>query len=161
MAADGDRSTPLQALSAAVRPYRFLIAVYCGALLLAAWEVAHRGRRVDLLLDPKHNFAEAVATLYPDDAGVHQLRTSQILLCVSARRERADSTVCRQFDGKNPVQEARRHFEQGIAAGKHIEDLYYGYVQLLRSTGAPQREIDAAYEAWRRNFPLSTRPDPR
>jgi len=144
------------------RPYRFLMFIYAGALATAGWEFAHRGRNVDLLLDPQHSFTDAVAELYPDNPGVHQLKTTQILLCAQALRQSTDPpAACEQFRDQDPVRAARGHFERGMRTGKHIEDLYYDYVRFLAGTGAPRRQVEAAYDNWHRNFPLSQRPDPR
>jgi len=146
----------------ALRAFRFLLIVYGIAAVAAGWEFVHRDELVDLYLDPERSFADAVGELYPDNPGVHQLRTRQLMLCASLWRSRREMPPgCRQFGGKNILEEARRHFERGRQHGKHIEDLYYDYVQFLRGTGAPQAEIDQAYAEWREKFPLSKRPDPR
>ena len=68
---------------------------------------------------------------------------------------------CVRFLEHNPADQARQHFESGMAGSKHIEELYYDYVSFLRGAGASREHIDAAYDEWRRKFPLSKQPDPR
>jgi hypothetical protein len=144
------------------RPYRLLILVYSLAVAAAGWELMHRGQPVDLYLDPQHCFVDAVSELYPDLAGVHQLKTTQIMLCAKSGGSSAELVgPCEQFANVNLLQAARDHFERGLPHGKHIEDLSYDYVRFLSDTGAPWRQVDSAYRDWRRKFPLSTRPDPR
>jgi hypothetical protein len=135
--------------------------VYALAGVVAAWELWHRHDSVDLWLDPEGNFTEVIGELYPDDPGVQQLRSVQLGLCL--RIQAAGGTLppaCRQYAGKDPVAVARAVYERGIRNGKHIEDLYYDYLRFLILTGADSTEIDAAHAAWRRDFPLSRRPDP-
>jgi hypothetical protein len=144
------------------RPYRLLIVIYSLVVIAAGWELLHRGQPVDLYLDRQYCFVDAVAELYPDQAGVHQLKTTQILLCAKTGGPSAELVgPCEQFANVDLLQAAREHFERGLPHGKHIEDLSYDYVKFLVGTGAPWGKVEAAYRDWRRKFPLSERPDPR
>ena len=91
----------------------------------------------------KLRMSEVFSTLYPD--------RPETLLERGLRAERA---------GDNET--ARKIFEQAIRTGiKTSEDLYYDYVLVLVRLKAPQSEIDAAAENWRRLFPLTKLSDPR
>jgi hypothetical protein len=124
------------------------------------WEVRHAGP-VDLILDPGENYTDVVAALYPDAAGIMQLRATQLNLCMQARQTgRPGPRSCRQFDGKNPIEEMRKLLTRGRSSSKHIEELYYDYIQLLMLNGAGRKEVERAVAEWRENFPLSELPDP-
>jgi hypothetical protein len=146
-----------------LRAFRFLIVVYGLAAAVASWEFAHRGRAVNLYLDPHANFADTLHELYPQRGEAHYEKAIQATLCLQSLSLRQPVPgPCRQFDGQDLRREIRREFEQALDTRiKTREGLYYHYLQILVGSQAPPNEIDAAYQAWRRNFPLSQLPDPR
>lgn len=152
---------PRVAISPRLRPWTFLLVVCVASLAAAGWEVLH-SQPVDLYLDPDANYTDVVARLYPDNPGVMQLRASQLNLCMQARTEgRPLPPSCDRYEGKNSLEEMRRYLERGKAGSKHMEDLYYNEVKVLQLLGASRTEIEEAWEDWKREFPLSERPDPR
>lgn len=149
-------------LARSVLQHRLLLIVFFTTAVIGAWEYFHRGTPVNLHLDESKNFTNVMAELYPDDAGVQHMRAQQLTLCMQAMREgRILPSPCAQYTDLDPQATMMRFYEHGIAASKHIEDLYYDYALFLRFTGADSEAIDAAADNWRANFPLSDRPDPR
>lgn len=143
-----------------LRPFRFLFVVYALAIAVAIREVTHRDDTVDLMLSPNPNFASTIFELYPGRAEPLYMRALQAGQCAQPRDP--VPVICRQFNSRRIKQEINDNFQQGLKTGvKHIEGMYYEYVQFLVVSGGTKSEIEAAYEIWRTNFPLSQLRDPR
>ena len=143
-----------------LRPFRFLIVVYASMFAVSIWENSHRDDAVDLMLSPHPNFTSTVFELYPGRAEPLYMRAIQAGLC--AEKRYPVPVVCGEFNSWRIKDEVNDIFQLGLKTGvKHIEGIYYEYVQFLVVSGSTKSEIDAAYEKWRTNFPLSQLPDPR
>ena len=143
-----------------LRSFRYLIAAGALAIVVAMWEVSHRDDPVDLMLSSNPNFTSTVCELYPGRTEPLYMKAIQAGLCAQLRTPIPD--VCRQFNPRTIKNEVNDIFQQGLKTGvKHIEGIYYDYVQFLVISGGTKSEINRAYEAWRTNFPLSKLPDPR
>lgn len=57
--------------------------------------------------------------------------------------------------------DARQYFEQDLRAGVRTEQLLYNYALVLTAMQAPDEEVRAAIDAWKKTFPFSSMPDPR
>lgn len=143
-----------------LRPFKFLFVVYGLASAVAIWEISHQDDAVDLFLSAKPNFTNTVCELYPFRAEPMYLKAIQAGLCAQSRDP--FPTVCRQFNRRRIRQDVEDYFQKGLKTGvKNVERMYYDYVQFLVVSGGTNSEIDAAWEQWRTNFPLSDLPDPR
>jgi hypothetical protein len=140
-----------------------LLIVYGLAIAIGAWEVSQRGEAVDLFLDADANYTDALLTLYPDRGESHYAKALQAILCSEAEdQHRPVPATCQQYNSRELIREVRHQFDLGLRTGiKHEQGMYYEYLQFLVLTKAKPSEIERAYQAWRRNFPLSRLPDPR
>lgn len=153
---------PPSAPTSFVRRHVLWLTVLTLTLSTAAVEISRRSRPVDLYLDSPLNFADVVSDLYPDQAGSYHVRAAQLSLCMTdAQRFHPVPLPCEKYRQGDPVFQLIEFNRKGIAAGRQIEDLYYNQIRLLVMAGASRQKIDEAYSDWRRNFPLSRRPDPR
>ena len=146
-----------------LRPFRLLLIVYGLAITVGIWEVSQRSVAVDLFLDPDANYTEALTTLYPERGESHYVKALQAILCSEAEEQhRPVPSSCQQYNSRELVREVKLQFDRGLRTGiKHEQGLYYEHLQFLVLTKAKPLEIEAAYQAWSRNFPLSRLPDPR
>ncbi|RLT02953.1 MAG: hypothetical protein DWI21_16415 [Planctomycetota bacterium] len=146
-----------------LRPFRLLMIVYGMTITVSVWEISQQALVVDLYLDPHANFTDALTTLYPERGESQYAKVIQAVQCAEAQQLRRPApATCRQYNPDELVHEVRSFFERGLGTGiKHHQGLYYEYLQFLVLTKAKPADIDAAYQAWRRNFPLSSLPDPR
>ena len=143
-----------------LRPFRFLIVVYAFTFAVAIWENSRRDDAVDLMLSPHPNFTSTVFELYPGRAEPLYMRAIQAGLCAENRYP--VPLVCREFNSWRIKHEINDIFQQGLKTGvKHVEGIYYEYVQFLVVSGGTKSEIKTAYDRWRTNFPLSQLRDPR
>ena len=120
--------------------YRFLIFIVLLSLVAGVWEYTDP--------DPDKNaeppsYPYVMLELYPDSTRNLYTRGMQ-------------SYLNRDFPA------ARNWFEKALEPGiKTDENLLYYYAVVLVHLNANGDEIDAAIAQWRRNFPHSSRPDPR
>ncbi len=118
-----------------LRRYRFLILIYTAATLAGLWEYRHPG--------PPPEPAELMLDLYPDSSEIQY-------------------KIGRYFESQNELTRARHHFEKALSTRvKTDENLFWHYAYVLVRLNADKKEIDAAIEKWKYNFPESERPDPR
>jgi hypothetical protein len=161
--------------SGRLRRYRFLFAIYAAVVLAGlfeAWQYrtipqtftksidlpAGRGEP-DLFLEG--DLPAVMFDLYPDRAESLFVRGFQIKLCSENTQAQRRYRVCEQYPNTD-LATIRRCFEQALVLEtKTDENLYYHYVEVLMRQNAPQDEIDAAAENWKRLFPLTRRVDPR
>lgn len=145
------------------KPFRLLILIYGFAVPLACWEVLHGQQKVDLYLDPQANFTDTFYELYPNRGEARYEKAIQTLLCLKAETKQLPMPqACRKYESKDLRYEVRRTFERALETNiKTEEELFYSYLQVLVGSQAPKSKIDAAYRAWKRNYPLSALPDPR
>ena len=153
----------VRAAGRSLRPFRLLLIVYGLAITVGVWEVSQRSVAVDLFLDPDANYTDALTTLYPERGESYYVKALQAILCSEAEEQhRPVPSTCQQYNSRELVREVRLQFDRSLRTGiKHEQGLYYEYLQFLVLTKAKRSEIEAAYQAWRRNFPLSRLPDPR
>ncbi|MFN0198133.1 MAG: hypothetical protein ACKVT0_15405 [Planctomycetaceae bacterium] len=156
---NADRGSLLRKLQS----YRFLLLVYGLASAVACWEIVFCRQKVDMYLDPQANFTDTLYDLYPQRGEAKIERALQALLCLQSQTlQQPTPAACEQYESKDLRREIRLAFEQGLRTGiKSEEGLYYHYLQILMGSQEPRLKIDAAYRAWKRNFPLSKLPDPR
>jgi hypothetical protein len=158
-----------------LRRYRLLFVIYGLAVLTGTYE-AWQYRTIpvsvteaidlppgagepDLFLDG--DLPSVLFDLYPDRSEFLFVRGFQIKLCGEHQDSPRPYRVCDQFPSTD-LATVREYFERALACGnKTDENLYYHYVEVLMRQAAPQDEIDAAAEQWRRLFPFSDRRDPR
>lgn len=123
-----------------LRRYRFLLIIYVPAATLAFFEAR---RHVEPA--PKAQLADVLAQLDPQSKNANYFKG---LLAIERQQP----------------QEARRYFEQALAASDNDDGdelLPYYYTMVLIALNEEPARIDAAAERWRRRYPHSTRPDPR
>ena len=127
---------------------RPLLIIYSIALMAGLWEVTSVQRGYPPEHDPELDrqatarMADLFGQLYADRMVAYHMKGYH------AFRE-------------HRLEEARQHFERALAIDNKDTKLLYRYAQTLVLLDEDQGEIDAAIEAWRRNFPHSRFPDPR
>lgn len=158
------------------RRYRFLLYIVGMAILCGGFE-AWQHRKIpksvlkpldisagpgepDLFLD--YDLPGTLTRVFPQRAEALFMRGFQLKLCFEDQLARRPSrAVCAPFR-EITLPEIRQYFEQALAKQTKIdENLYYYYVEVLLRLDAPQGEIDAAAQEWKRLFPRSLRRDPR
>ncbi len=146
-----------------LQPFRFLAVVYGLAAAVGCWEFSQRHQKADLYLDPQASFADTFQELYPRSGEANYEKGMQATLCLGSQAlKQPIPAACRQYEGRDLRLETRRRFEHALRTGiKSEEGLYYHYLQILIGSQAAPQKIDAAYQAWRKNFPLSKLADPR
>lgn len=158
-----------------LRRYRFLFGII-GILVLAgtleAWEYGHIpetwAKSMDLPKSPgapnlyfEYDLPGVWSELFPDEPDALWLRSRQLGFCSDQRHGFQTHPFCRKFQDV-PPEELRKLYEAALSAQPKLnQDIYYNYVEILIHDHAPQEEVDAAVEEWRRLFPMSKRPDPR
>ena len=157
-----------------LKRYRFLFGIYAVVSLLAvyeAWQYKHIpesfAESIDLPRGPgkpnlnfDYDLPDVMLELFPDYPDTLFLGGIQSQLCSIADQFNRQHPFCQKYDDSE-IKTTRDWFETALAKKpKMNQDLYYHYVEILVKSGAPQSEINAAVEEWKRMFPLSERPDP-
>jgi hypothetical protein len=99
--------------------------------------------------------------LFPDEPETLFLRAVHLRLCTAQAQLGPRHPFCEEHEDPE-MNSVRTLHEIALARNpKTTENLYYNYVEVLIQSKASQSQIDAAADEWRRQFPLSKRPDPR
>ena len=139
-------------------PFRTLAVVFAVGIVVGICEyvIGTRHER-DIYGDPRHNFSDAMARLYPGTAEAEYL-LGRKLESESIRKSVSGAGTQLTPDAQARLKEAARHYERAIEQGlKRDENLFYNYALTLVRTQADSEKLERAIAAWRKNFPYSIR----
>jgi hypothetical protein len=109
----------------------------------------------------EYNLPGVLFELFPDEPESLFLRAVHLRHCAAQTLQGPRHPFCEEHENAE-MNSVRRLHEIALARNpKTTENLYYNYIEVLTQSAASPSEIDAAADEWRRQFPLSKRPDPR
>jgi tetratricopeptide (TPR) repeat protein len=126
-----------------------LLLIYAFVALCSWYEISqvHRGQNPSSQGHMEdsgvlHRMGDAYRGRFPDDVATHYALGSAAM---------ADQRF----------EDARPHFERALAYGNKDEDLFYAYAVTMAYLEEGSAATQKAIDEWKRNYPFSTRADPR